>query len=118
MLSKDELNSKLNTKDFIETNAPNGNVRNIAEFERNQGVIVANQTYQNINYFGFPDSMIAEMSEEAKVYILVDGINTNDLADELSDLDNINMDNIVFIDAALKDIPQNKFYQNQFNHMF
>lgn len=100
MLSKDELNSKLNTKDFIETNAPNGNVRNIAEFERNQGVIVANQTYQNINYFGFPDSMIAEMSEEAKVYILVDGINTNELADELSDLDNINMDNIVFIDAA------------------
>lgn len=99
MLSKDELNAKLNTKDFVETSPPAGPVRNIAEFERNQGVIVANLTYNNINYFAFPDAMIAEMSEDAIVYILVDDVNTADFADELAELDNINMDNIVFVEA-------------------
>jgi agmatine/peptidylarginine deiminase len=113
MLSKEELNKPISTKDFVETAPPEGPVRNIAEFERNQGVIVANLTYNQINYFGFPDEMIVEMCEDAIVYILVDESNISDLTDELSELSGINMDNIVFID-----IPYDSKWTRDFSPWF
>jgi hypothetical protein len=67
----EELSSQKNTRDLIET-APPENPRSIAEFEPNQGVIVAvpSSYWGNGVSFGVPYSLIAELSQEDTVYLI------------------------------------------------
>ncbi|MBQ2351018.1 MAG: hypothetical protein II394_02265, partial [Bacteroidales bacterium] len=64
----EELSSQKNTRDLIVTNPPE-NPRSIAEFEPNQGVIVAapSSYWGNGVSFGVPYSLIAELSQEDTV---------------------------------------------------
>lgn len=68
MLSPDEFNRMdLLGKDFYPTAPPVAPVRNIAEFERMEGVLIAYR-----NYFGMPLSVIAEMAEDIVVTTIVE----------------------------------------------
>ena len=63
-------------KGFSETAPPQGYIRNIAEFERMEGVLV---TYLSDSptdgYFGIPLDLISEMSKEVNVYTVVEDSN-------------------------------------------
>lgn len=64
-LSEEEMSMPLNTaRDFIETDPPTGNVRNVAEFDQMQSVLVRYP-------FGVPISLIKEMAEDCEVITLV-----------------------------------------------
>jgi len=67
MLSPDELNKSMNpTKAFTPTPPPIAPVRNIAEFERMEGVLISYP-----NSFKIPISSIAEMAEDVMVTTVV-----------------------------------------------
>jgi agmatine deiminase len=67
MLSPDELTKKKSANSFTETPPPTGNIRNIAEFEPNEGVIVAYRGWG----FGIPLNLIAEIAEDVNVVTIV-----------------------------------------------
>ncbi|MBI9067855.1 MAG: agmatine deiminase family protein, partial [Salinivirgaceae bacterium] len=98
MVSEDEL-LKLNTvgKDFIETDPPVGDIRNIAEFERTEGIIVTYHNADNSDYFGIPVDLIAEISENALVYTLVLNNMYKDQVIDIFESNNVLMANVVFV---------------------
>jgi agmatine deiminase len=59
MLRKGEIGTR-----FVSTDPPSGNIRNIAEFEQMEGVLVAYP-------FGITTSLIAAMSQELKIWTIV-----------------------------------------------
>jgi agmatine/peptidylarginine deiminase len=64
-LSQEEMLLPLNTaRDFIETDPPTGDIRNVAEFDQMQSVLVRYP-------FGIPMSLIKEMAEDLEVITLV-----------------------------------------------
>lgn len=64
-LSEEEMLLPLNTsRDFIETDPPTGDVRNVAEFDEMQSVLVRYP-------FGIPISLIKEMADDIEVITLV-----------------------------------------------
>jgi len=63
---KDAMKTFYKTRSFSETDAPTGEVRNIAEWEPMESVIVAYD-----GGFGIPVSLIAEMSEDCNVTTIV-----------------------------------------------
>jgi len=81
MMSPDELlKGTKNTKEFVETAAPSGSVRAIAEFEPMQSVIVAYMSGYG-GYFGIPVNLIASFSEIVTVITIVES--TSQQADVL-----------------------------------
>ena len=93
----DELNkTDQNLRDFVATAPPIGNVRSIAEFEKMQGVIVS-YTWG----FGIPVSSIAEMSEDAIIYTIVENQSDQNDVTSIYNNNNVNMANVEFIQAAL-----------------
>ncbi len=96
MISADEIkNLDVKSKAFVETAPPTGGVRNIAEFERNQGVIVSFP-----GAFGIPNTLIAELAEDVTVYIVCESSNQTSVYNDLSN-DGVNMANVEFVDAPL-----------------
>jgi agmatine/peptidylarginine deiminase len=97
MLSPDELKiENNNSKDFIVTAPPTGNVRNIAEFEPNQGVIISYPSY-----YATPFTLIAELSQDVIIYIICE---TTSQSDEITldfQTQGVNMDNVQFVYAPL-----------------
>ncbi|MDF1546250.1 MAG: agmatine deiminase family protein [Bacteroidales bacterium] len=67
MLSAEELSNKKFVTSFLETDPPIGKVRNIAEFEQNEAIIV---TYMGWG-FGIPIKLIAEIAEDVNVITIV-----------------------------------------------
>ncbi len=64
-LSEEEMLLPLNTaRDFIETDPPTGDVRNVAEFDEMQAVLVRYP-------FGIPMSLVKEMADDIEVITLV-----------------------------------------------
>ena len=64
-LSKEEMNQPVNTKlDFNPTDPPEGFIRNVAEFDQMQAVMVRYP-------FGIPVSLIAEMAQDTRVLTIV-----------------------------------------------
>lgn len=64
-LSEEEMLLPLNTaRDFIETDPPTGDVRNVAEFDEMQAVLVRYP-------FGIPISLVKEMADDIEVITLV-----------------------------------------------
>jgi agmatine deiminase len=67
MLTADELEQQIFKNAAAVTSPPSGTVRNIAEFEPNEGVII---TYMGWG-FGLPIELMAEIAEEDKLVTLV-----------------------------------------------
>lgn len=115
MLTYEELENHKNgvreSKSITPTAPPDGFVRNIAEWETNQGVIVAYpKWYQE---FGIPVSLIQQMAEITHVYIIY--YYESDLPDIQSQLTSggVNTDNVTY-----HNIPQNTYWTRDFSPWF
>ncbi len=97
----EELSERKNTRDLIVT-APPENPRSIAEFEPNQGVIVAapSSWYGGSVDFGIPYSLIAELSEDDTVYLICA---SNLQANVRTTLQNngVNMNHLKFVNSSI-----------------
>lgn len=78
---------------FYETDPPPEPVRNIAEFEQMQAVLIRYS-------FGIPYDLIAEMSENVTILTIVAGINQENTVRSLFLSNNVNLDNCEFLYAA------------------
>ena len=90
----EELSSQRNTRSLIVTDPPE-NPRSIAEFEPNQGVIVAYP-----NQFGIPNSLIAELSEDDTVYLICRSSSQNSVRNELQN-NGVNMNHLKFVSSSI-----------------
>jgi len=96
MISPDEFKHlDQRSKAFVETAPPAGPVRNIAEFERNQGVVISYP-----GYWGIPYTLISQLSEDVMVYVICEASNQTSVYNELNS-QGVTMSNISFIDAPL-----------------
>jgi agmatine deiminase len=96
MISADEFNYLTrNTKAFVETPPPAGPVRNIAEFERNQGVIISYP-----DGFAIPYTLISQLSQYVTVYILCPSMYQSSVTTSLTN-NGVNMNNVEYVDAAV-----------------
>jgi agmatine/peptidylarginine deiminase len=89
-LSEEEMNTPLNTKDFNPTPPPEGFIRNVAEFDLMQAVLV---TYP----FGIPINVIKEMADDIKVITIV--ANNTEKQTVINEYSNngVNLDNCDFL---------------------
>lgn len=92
----EELSSQRNTRSLIVTDPPE-NPRSIAEFEPNQGVIVA---YPQSMGFGIPNSLIAELSEDDTVYLICASNNQSSLSNTLQS-NGVNMNHVKFVNHSI-----------------
>lgn len=94
MISPDEFNHlDQRSKSFVETAPPTGPVRNIAEFERNQGVIISYP-----DGFAIPNLLISELSQDVIVYIICPSADQTSVYNSLQSA-GVNMDNVEFVNA-------------------
>ena len=92
MTAEEQLRKDQIGKDFYETDPPEGPVRNIAEFEPMEAVIVSYP-------FGIPVSLIAEMSEDAVVTTIVSGSSEENTVTGIYNSNGVNLDNCNFLHA-------------------
>ncbi len=92
----EELSGQRNSRSLIVTNPPE-NPRSIAEFEPNQGVIVA---YPQSRGFGIPNSLIAELSEDDTVYLICNASDQNSVRNELQN-SGVNMNHLRFVSTDI-----------------
>lgn len=95
-LTYEELNNKNLSKNFVATNPPQGHVRNIAEFEPNQGVIIAFP-----DNFEIPTLLIKELAQYVKVYVICSNISNKNRATTIMTNASVNMANVEFIMANI-----------------
>jgi agmatine deiminase len=116
MLTWEELDNHRqgirNSKDITPTAPPDGFVRNIAEWERNQGVIIA---YPGGYYggFGIPVDLIAQLADVTHVYLIYS--DSEDLATiqtELSD-GGVNTDSVSY-----HNVPADTYWTRDFSPWF
>ncbi len=77
-------------KGYIATDPPPGDVRNIAEFDQMEGVLIRYP-------FGIPYELIAAMSEKTVVTTIVETEGEQNLVTTQYQNHNVNMDNVTFI---------------------
>ncbi len=87
LLRKDEIG-----KDFYPTDPPEGNVRQTAEFERMESVLIRYP-------FGIPMALIVEMTEDCQVTTIVSGQSQENSVRNQYSAAGINLDNCDFIHA-------------------
>jgi len=75
-----------------DTDPPQGPIRNIAEFERMQGVLIRYP-------FGIPTSMIEEMANDVTIYCLVSSGSQNSAYNSMNNA-GVNMSNVEFITGS------------------
>ena len=75
-----------------ETDPPPGLIRNIAEYERMEGVLIRYP-------FGISTALIAEMSEDVTVYCLVSSSQQNSANSSMAN-GGVNMENVVYITGS------------------
>ncbi len=83
-------------KGFTATPPPGGKVRSIAEFEPSEGVIVAYS-----GQFGIPYTLIAQMSQLAKVYTLVANATVENTVRNQYTSNGVNLNNCLFIHGTI-----------------
>ena len=106
-LSADEyLNSDLYTRDFYETNPPEGNPNSIAEFDHMQAVLVRYP-------FGIPYTLIAEMSQEITVITIVANQSQENTVLSNYNSNGVNTDNCEFLHA-----PSDSYWTRDYGPMF
>lgn len=79
-------------RDFEETDPPPGNIRNIAEFEPMQGVLIRYP-------FGITLELIAELAEDDIVYTLVQDQSQQNTVTSLYNSNDVDLSNCLFIQA-------------------
>ena len=75
-----------------ETDPPPGLIRNIAEYERMEGVLIRYP-------FGISTALIAEMSEDVTIYCLVSSSQQNSANSSMAN-GGVNMENVVYITGS------------------
>ncbi len=115
MLTREELemcknNFSRNQKTITPTDPPQGQVRNIAEWERNQGVIIA---YPDSYGFGIPVSLIKELANVTHVYIIYAySSSLSDIEYELS-TGGVNTNNVSY-----HNLPEDTYWTRDFSPWF
>lgn len=95
-LSAEEMLMPLNTaRNFVETDPPTPEVRNVAEFDEMQSVLVSYAT--NYGGFGIPISLVKEMAEDLEVITIVGSAGQQQIVENIYTSNNVNMDNIAYI---------------------
>lgn len=92
--TEEKLNIGNLNKNFLTTTPPAGPVRNIAEFEPSEAVLIA-----YVNGFGLPYSVIKDLSNTGKV-IVVSSTSQTTLTNLLN-TNNVNMANVSFLTSSL-----------------
>ncbi|MGM0625425.1 MAG: agmatine deiminase family protein [Bacteroidota bacterium] len=116
MLTWDELENHKKgnkaAKSITPTAPPEGFVRNIAEWEPNQGVIIAYPTGY-YGGFGIPVSLIQQLADITHVYLLY--ASSEDLSDIQNELNNgsVNTENVSY-----HEIPINTYWTRDFSPWF
>jgi agmatine/peptidylarginine deiminase len=87
--------SRPKNKSFSATEPPEGFVRNIAEFEPNQGVIIA---YPYM--FGISTDLIKQFSDNVKVYLICSSSMVSSITQSLES-SNVNMQNVEFVNSQV-----------------
>lgn len=106
-LSKEEMNKPLTTaRDFIETLPPTPEVRNVAEFDEMQAVLVRYP-------FGIPVELIREMAEETEVITLVASTSQQQTVQNIYNSNGVNPDNTAFLIA-----PTNSYWVRDYGPWF
>ena len=92
-LSEEEMNSKVDlSKSFTPTDPPVGVIRNVAEFDQMQGVLVRYP-------FGVPVELIREMAENTPVTTIVENSSQQQTVINTYTNNNVNLDNCSFLIA-------------------
>lgn len=95
-------------KGFVPTPPPGGLVRSIAEWEPTEGVIVGYS-----GQFGIPFSVIAEMSQVAKVYTIVANTSQENTIRNQYISNGVNINNCVFVHG-----PLNSYWSRDYSPWF
>ncbi|MDA3819447.1 MAG: agmatine deiminase family protein [Candidatus Delongbacteria bacterium] len=117
MLTWEELNNHRqgirNSKDITPTEPPTGFVRNIAEWERNQGVIVAYPGGYFSGGFGIPIDLIEQLADITHVYIIyADSDDLSTIQDELTN-GSVNTDNVSY-----HNVPADTYWTRDYSPWF
>ena len=96
MTPEEKANFHLVGKDFVATDPPPGEIRNIAEFDQMEGVLV---TYPG--NFGIPYTLIAAMSQDIPVTTIVENSSQQAYVTGQYQNNGVNMDHVNFLIAAL-----------------
>ena len=92
-LSEEEMNMVFDpTRDFYITDPPIGPIRNVAEFEEMQAVLVSYP-------LGIPVSAVREMAEDSRVLTIVSNTTQQQAAINFYESNNVNTDNCDFLIA-------------------
>ncbi|MDI6832296.1 MAG: agmatine deiminase family protein [Bacteroidales bacterium] len=116
ILTKEELDSYHNklqsTKDITPTAPPTGFIRSIAEWEPNQGVIVA---YVSNSYggFGLPVNFIDQLSEITHVYIIYDNSEDSNTINNILTSAGVNTDNVSY-----HNVPVDSYWTRDYSPWF
>lgn len=109
MVSPEELGLKDDIgKGFVATPPPGGKVRSIAEFEHNEGVIVAYS-----GQFGIPFNLIASMAQVAKIYTVVANASVENTVRNLYIANGVDITKCVFVHG-----PLNSYWARDFSPWF
>lgn len=96
-LSAEEMLMPLNTaKNFVETDPPTPEVRNVAEFDEMQSVLVSYGTLFG-GGLGIPISLVQEMAEDIEVITIVSNANIQQIVQNIYTSNGVNMENITYI---------------------
>ncbi len=87
-----ELMQSRDTQSFSQTAPPTGDIRNIAEWESMEGVIVA-----YTGEFGVPLSLIAEMSQDCKVTTIVANSSDESTVNSIYNSNGVNLSNCSYV---------------------
>lgn len=80
------------TRSFTETAAPSGEIRNIAEWESMESVLVA-----YVGEFGIPLSLIAEMSQDCNITTIVSGSSEENVVNGIYTSNGVNTANCTYV---------------------
>jgi len=106
MTPEEEANSHLIGKGFVASAPPTGEVRNVAEFDHMQGVVVRYP-------FGIPFDLIASLSEDIIVYTVVANQSEQNTVTSQYNNNSVNMNNVVFVTA-----PSNSYWTRDYGPWF
>ena len=96
--SEQEMHTPLDHSDFIETEPPVAPVRNVAEFDQMQAVLIAYPTGVG---FGIPISLIREMAEDCEVITIVENEMDEQTVISIYTNNNVNLENCTFLMVAI-----------------
>ncbi|MFO7790530.1 MAG: agmatine deiminase family protein, partial [Bacteroidales bacterium] len=99
------------SRDITPTDPPDGDVRSIAEWERNQGVIIAYPMWDS--EFGIPISLIQQLADITHVYLIyADDGDLSDIQGILAD-GNVNTDSVSY-----HNVPADTYWTRDYSPWF